>query len=224
MYFTQEEKVLARKEYNVRFYEKNKYYCEARKEEYHITSKLKHKKSQKHRRNVEKEVDVMRGRGKVERKEEKWLGKQRRKLLREERMSAEMNREIRRPIEMMLLKPLERALKVYTKSNEIRIFDEEEPRRQLDETRRAVERILEEELRSFKGIQFLNALKITAFKKIVTERGVGEIAYKTAYFNLKAQVAVNGEDIGNMVEIAIGNILDGIDRGTLHHTSNYQKN
>ena len=58
---------------------------------------------------MEKEVDLVRGRGKVERKEEKGLGKQWRKLLREGRMSAEMNREIRRQIEMMLSKPLERA-------------------------------------------------------------------------------------------------------------------
>ena len=64
-------------------------------------------------------------------------------------------------------------------------------------------------MRSFKGIKFLNTLKLR-LRKIVIERGVGEIAYKTAYFNSKAQVAVNGEDIGNMVERAIGNILDGI--------------
>ena len=42
-------------------------------------------------------------------------------------MSTKMTRDIRRQIERMLAKPLERALKCYTKSYDIKVVDREEP-------------------------------------------------------------------------------------------------
>lgn len=65
VFVLREDRLFAQKEYNTRCFEKNKYYCVACKKEYHLASKMRHLRTERHQRNVKKEVEVMRGSGKM---------------------------------------------------------------------------------------------------------------------------------------------------------------
>ena len=80
-----------------------------------------------------------------------------------------------------------KALKGYTKSYEINVKNEKDPLIQLNNTRKAVAKHIENILTSMKGLKFAETLRVT-FEK---QTGREERIIKTAYFNSKPQTITN---------------------------------
>ena len=101
------------------------------------------------------------------------------------------------------IKQLNKALKGYTKSFEISVINNEDPLKQLQNTRKAVEYHIMKILKSMKGLKFVETLEVI-FEKNVS----GEIVYKTAYFNSKPQTITNDEQIPEALQLSQQQILN----------------
>ena len=105
------------------------------------------------------------------------------------------------------IKQLNEALKGYTKSFKINIKNYEDPLKQLQNTRKAIEYDIKRKLKSMKGLKFIETLMV-AFKKFVNS----EIVYQTAYFNSKPQTITNDEQINEALQLSQQQILNIIAR------------
>ena len=103
------------------------------------------------------------------------------------------------------IKETDRALKGYTKSYEINIINKKNPLEQLQNTRLTLKNHLETLLNEFKGLKFVEILKVT-FNKVSNN----EIISKTAYFNSKAQTLINNNDITESLNLSEQHILNFI--------------
>ena len=98
---------------------------------------------------------------------------------------------------------IDKALKGYTKSYEIVIKNNKDPLEQLQNTRLNVKHHINTLLNKMKGLKFVEALKVT-FSKMIGD----VIIYKTAYFNSKAQIIINEEEIAESLKISEQQILN----------------
>ena len=83
-----------------------------------------------------------------------------------------------------------RALKGYTQSYEISIKNDKDALQQLQNIRLATSRVFEQILNEIKGFKFVETIKVD-FEKL---KG-GELIDKTAYFNSRAHIIMNKNDI-----------------------------
>ena len=102
------------------------------------------------------------------------------------------------------IKEIDKALKGYTKSYEIDIINKN-PLEQLQNTRLTLKKHLETLLNEFKGLKFIEILKVT-FNKVSNN----EIISKTAYFNSKARTLINNNDITESLNLSEQHILNFI--------------
>ena len=96
-----------------------------------------------------------------------------------------------------------KALRGYTQSFEIDIKNHKDPLLQLQNTRSAVNHQINTLLNEMKGIKFVETLKVT-FSKMTGD----DIIYKTAYFNSKAQIIINEQEIAESLQISKQQILN----------------
>ena len=97
-----------------------------------------------------------------------------------------------------------KALKGYTKSYEINVKNEKDPLIQLNNTRKAVAKHIENILTSMKGLKFAETLRVT-FEK---QTGREERIIKTAYFNSKPQTITNDKQIELALSLSKQEILN----------------
>ena len=103
------------------------------------------------------------------------------------------------------IKETDKALKGYTKSYEINIINKKNPLEQLQNTRTTLKNHLQTLLNEFKGLKFIEILKVT-FTKVSNN----EIINKTAYFNCKAHTIINNIDITESLNLSEQYILNFI--------------
>ena len=101
------------------------------------------------------------------------------------------------------IKQVNKALRGYTQSFEIDIKNHEDPLLQLQNTRSVVNHQINSLLNEMKGIKFVETLKVT-FSKMIGD----VIIYKTAYFNSKAQIIINKQEISESLQISKHQILN----------------
>jgi len=109
------------------------------------------------------------------------------------------------PLPRTKIEQVAKALKGYTKSFEIGIKNNKDPLAQLQNTRKAIEYHIVNILTSMKGLKFVETLKVT-FEKLSN----GEIVYKTAHFNSKAQTIINNIEIPEALQLSKQQILNMI--------------
>ena len=103
------------------------------------------------------------------------------------------------------IKETDKALKGYTKSYEINIINKKNPLEQLQNTRTTLNNHLQALLNEFKGLKFIEILKVT-----FTKTSNNEIINKTAYFNSKANTIINNIDITESLNLSEQHILNFI--------------
>lgn len=99
------------------------------------------------------------------------------------------------------------AIKDNALSFEISIENNEDPLKQLQNTRKAVERHLIHLLASMKGIKLIECVKAT-----YTKMSNGEMEYKTAYFFSSPYVILNNSDIEKSLQSSKNHILEQMAR------------
>ena len=100
---------------------------------------------------------------------------------------------------------LQKALKGSTKSFIVDIIDNENPLRQLNETKIFIKKHLIKELLLLKGFKYVETLKVTFQKK----QGNG-ITTKTAFFNSKTKTLINAMEINEVLQLSRGEIVKAI--------------
>ena len=95
------------------------------------------------------------------------------------------------------------AIKDNALSFEISIKNNEDPLKQLQNTRKAVERHLIHLLASMKGMKFIECVKATYSK-----RSNGEMEYKKAYFFSSPNVILNNSDVEKSLQSSKNHILE----------------
>ena len=98
-----------------------------------------------------------------------------------------------------------RALKGFTKSYEIGLKSDRDVLIQLQNTRLAISRLFGTILNNIKGFKFVETLKVI-FDKRKDEHNI----YKPAYFNSRAQIVINPNDVLPSLEISQQQLLNGI--------------
>ena len=109
------------------------------------------------------------------------------------------------PAPRIKIKQVDKALKGYTKSYKISIKNNEDPLVQLQNTRKTVEYHIIKILRLFKGLKFVETLKVT-FNKLSD----GEIVFRTAYFSSTYETIINNIDINKSLSISEQEIINKI--------------
>ena len=109
------------------------------------------------------------------------------------------------PLPRTKIKLLDKALKGYTKSYEITIVNNKDPRKQLQNTRLDMAYHIKNMLISMKGLKYVETLKIT-FEKFSGK----EITYKTAYFNTPAETIINNLEITESLKMSMETIINKI--------------
>ena len=99
----------------------------------------------------------------------------------------------------------DKALKGYIKSFEIGIKNNKDPLVQLQSTRIAIEHHFKTILNDTKGFKFVETLKVT-----FTKLSNGGVIYKTGYFNSKAKIIINENEIHEELQTSKQQILNGI--------------
>ena len=119
--------------------------------------------------------------------------------------------EVSQKIEKKIISfPSRKALKNYTKSFGIKIFDENDPIIQLNKTNKGVAFLLKEQLNIMKGIKYMETLKL-ALKKTTIDADKDTITiFKTAYFNSKAKTLINKGEVNESIQKSNQEILNGI--------------
>ena len=100
---------------------------------------------------------------------------------------------------------MKKALKNSTKSFTVDIVDDEDPLKQLTETKKVIERHLNKELGEFKGFKYVETLKITFEKKLENETTI-----KTAFFNIKAKILINENEINEVLQTSRQELIKAI--------------
>ena len=100
---------------------------------------------------------------------------------------------------------MKKALKNSTKSFTVDIVDDEDPLKQLTETKKVIERHLNKELGEFKGFKYVETLKITFEKELENETTI-----KTAFFNIKAKILINENEINEVLQTSRQELMKAI--------------
>ena len=100
---------------------------------------------------------------------------------------------------------MKKALKNSTKSFTVDIVDDEDPLKQLTETKKVIERHLNKELGEFKGFKYVETLKITFEKELENETTI-----KTAFFNIKAKILINENEINEVLQTSRQELIKAI--------------
>ena len=101
------------------------------------------------------------------------------------------------------IEQVDKALKGYTKSYEISVKNNKDPLEQLQNTRKAIAYHLISVLASFKGIKFVEMLKVTF--SIANDDG---LIYKSAFFSSKPQTIINNLEIAESLQSSKQQILN----------------
>ena len=109
------------------------------------------------------------------------------------------------PTPRTIIKQTDKALKGFTKSFEIDIKNNEDPLKQMQNTRKAIEHRVMTLLNEMKGLKYVETLKVT-FEKILADVTVE----KSAYFNSKSQTIINNTEINEALEMSKQEILNKI--------------
>ena len=83
-----------------------------------------------------------------------------------------------------------KPLKGFTKSFEISLETDKDPLVQLQNTRKAIDRLFGTILHHIKGFKFVETIKVTFIKR-KNDRNI----YKPAYFNSGTQVVINSNEV-----------------------------
>ena len=93
-----------------------------------------------------------------------------------------------------------KALRGYTQSYEIGIKNDKDPLIQMNDTRLAIENLINSKLNEMKGLKFVETLKVTFVKIDPDERR--KIMYKTAFFNSSATQIINRMEIAYFLQLS----------------------
>ena len=97
------------------------------------------------------------------------------------------------------------ALRGYTQSYEIIIKNYEDPFIQMNNTRLAIEKVINSQLNEMKGLKYVETLKVT-FEKLIAD----ETVYKTAYFNSSAKQIINQTEIADSLQLSKQQIFNKV--------------
>ena len=99
-----------------------------------------------------------------------------------------------------------KAFRGYTQSYEIGIKNDKDPLIQMNDTRLAIENLINSKLNEMKGLKFVETLKVTFVKIDPDERR--KIMYKTAFFNSSATQIINRMEIAYFLQLSEKKILN----------------
>ena len=118
-----------------------------------------------------------------------------------------------RPLQIPKIKELNRALKGHAKSYDIELQDNLNPLNHFTKTKASIESHLENLLKDMKGFKFIETLEVT-FKKDTIDSKTGKCVsiYKTAFFNGKAKIVTEVDDIEPELNMSRQQILNTIDK------------
>ena len=119
-----------------------------------------------------------------------------------------------RPLQIPKIKELNRALKGHAKSYEVELQDNLNPLNHFTKTRPQTESHLEDLLKTMKGFKFIETLEVM-FEKDTIDSKTGKRVisiYKTAFFNSKAKIVTEVDDIEPELNMSRQEILNTIDK------------
>ena len=121
-----------------------------------------------------------------------------------------------RPLQILKIKELNRALKGHAKSYDIELQDNLNPLNHFAKTKELVESHLENLLKDIKGFKFIETLEVTFEKDTINSKTGKRVSiYKTAFFNGKAQTITKPNDIEPELSMSRQEILNVIDKCVL---------
>ena len=98
---------------------------------------------------------------------------------------------------------MQQALEGYTKSFNIELRDNKDPLVQLQESRKAIEYLFNEQLKIFKGFKYVETLQVKFIKF-----SNGQKTEKNGFFNSKADLILNNTNIQASLQISKQHILN----------------
>ena len=118
-----------------------------------------------------------------------------------------------RPLQILKIKELNRALKGHVKSYEVELQDNLNPLNHFKKTRPQTKSHLEDLLKTMKGFKFIETLEVTFEKDTINSKtGKCVSIYKTAFFNGKAKTITKVDDIEPELNMSRQEILNTIDK------------
>ena len=122
-------------------------------------------------------------------------------------------KEHKTDVPLSKIKELNQALKGHAKSYGIELQDNLNPLNHFTKTRPSIESLLEDLLKTMKGLKFVETLEIT-FEKETIDSKTGERVsiYKTAFFNGKAKTITHSNDIVHELSMSRQEILNVINK------------
>ena len=107
------------------------------------------------------------------------------------------------PKKRTIIVQIQQALQGFTKSFDIELRDNKDPLVQLQESRKAIEYLFNDQLKMTKGFKYVETLQVK-FTKLSNDRKTE----KNGFFNSKADLILNNTDIQSSLEISKQHILN----------------
>ena len=107
------------------------------------------------------------------------------------------------PKKRTIIAQIQQALQGFTKSFDIELRDNKDPLVQLQESRKAIEYLFNDQLKMTKGFKYVETLQVK-FTKLSNDRKTE----KNCFFNSKADLILNNTDIQSSLEISKQHILN----------------
>ena len=107
------------------------------------------------------------------------------------------------PKKRTIIAQIQQALQGFTKSFDIELRDNKDPLVQLQESRKAIEYLFNDQLKMTKGFKYVETLQVK-FTKLSNDRKTE----KNGFFNSKADLILNNTDIQSSLEISKQHILN----------------
>ena len=107
------------------------------------------------------------------------------------------------PKKRTIIAQIQQALPGFTKSFDIELRDNKDPLVQLQESRKAIEYLFNDQLKMTKGFKYVETLQVK-FTKLSNDRKTE----KNGFFNSKADLILNNTDIQSSLEISKQHILN----------------
>ena len=118
-----------------------------------------------------------------------------------------------RPLQIPKIKELNRALKGHAKSYEIELQDNLNPLNHFTKTRPLTDSHLEDLLKTMKGFKFIETLEVTFEKDTIDSKTGKRVSiYKTAFFNGKAKIVTEVDNLEPELNMSRQEILNMIDK------------
>ena len=118
-----------------------------------------------------------------------------------------------RPLQILKIKELNRALKGHAKSYDIELQDNLNPLNHFTKTKALVESHLENLLKGMKGFKFIEMLEVTFEKDTIDSKTGKRVSiYKMAFFNGKAKTITKVDDIETELNMSRQELLNVIDK------------